>query len=407
MNKQKISPATRRAFARLGMTLLWLWVSGLMVSPVYAQQNFGPPGNPIVTAVSGNPEVDAVITVSVANLQQWSTFPDEDPWKLVPYLNGLPVDATYPVSVDFSRGRLAYHLRINEKNSTTWKDLLAPPVLTRPISLSVGLERGAIFPTKLDEEHPATLVVVEPKWAIVAVILVCSTTALCLWLGSTTGICRDSGRPPPFPGAKQPLSLAKVQMGFWFLLIFNCYLWLWITTGEEDTLNSSIPILLGISAGTAFGDNLITRSLANRAFASPANSPAAATAMCSSLAPLVSPQNGVASAAASPAGAVTDTVGVMQGAVATPISASPTFLERGTSTLFQLISDERGVTFHRLQMLAWTVALGFIFLSDVYYDLAMPHISSNLLSLMGLSTGTYLGFRVPEVTQQPDATLHT
>jgi hypothetical protein len=33
---------------------------------------------------------------------------------------------------------------------------------------------------------------------------------------------------------------------------------------------------------------------------------------------------------------------------------------------------------------------------SVYKDLAMPEFSATLLGLMGLSSGTYLGFKVPE-----------
>ena len=42
------------------------------------------------------------------------------------------------------------------------------------------------------------------------------------------------------------------------------------------------------------------------------------------------------------------------------------------------------------------VVLGVIFLVSVYNNLEMPEFSAGLLGLMGISSGTYLGFKVPE-----------
>jgi hypothetical protein len=47
-------------------------------------------------------------------------------------------------------------------------------------------------------------------------------------------------------------------------------------------------------------------------------------------------------------------------------------------------------------MVSWTIVLGIIFISSVYRNLAMPEFSGTLLTLMGISSGTYLGFKIPE-----------
>jgi hypothetical protein len=46
--------------------------------------------------------------------------------------------------------------------------------------------------------------------------------------------------------------------------------------------------------------------------------------------------------------------------------------------------------------LVWTWVLGIIFISSVYHGLQMPQFNPTLLGLMGISSGTYLGFKVPE-----------
>jgi hypothetical protein len=64
--------------------------------------------------------------------------------------------------------------------------------------------------------------------------------------------------------------------------------------------------------------------------------------------------------------------------------------------LRDILSDGSGYSFHRFQIFAWTIVLGIIFVSSVYNDLTMPEFSPTLLGLMGLSAGTYIGFKFPE-----------
>jgi hypothetical protein len=47
-------------------------------------------------------------------------------------------------------------------------------------------------------------------------------------------------------------------------------------------------------------------------------------------------------------------------------------------------------------MLAWTAVLVSIFLNGVFRTLTMPPLNPTLLALMGISAGTYLGFKFPE-----------
>jgi len=42
------------------------------------------------------------------------------------------------------------------------------------------------------------------------------------------------------------------------------------------------------------------------------------------------------------------------------------------------------------------VVLGIMFVSSVYNNLTMPEFSATLLGLMGISSGTYIGFKFPE-----------
>ncbi len=63
-----------------------------------------------------------------------------------------------------------------------------------------------------------------------------------------------------------------------------------------------------------------------------------------------------------------------------------------------ILSDAKGVSFHRFQMAAWTIVLGIIFIVQVYQFLAMPTFDGSLLTLLGISAGTYVALKGPEAT---------
>jgi len=54
-------------------------------------------------------------------------------------------------------------------------------------------------------------------------------------------------------------------------------------------------------------------------------------------------------------------------------------------------------------MLAWTLILGFVFVAKVLADRAMPEFSATTLSLLGISAGTYLGFKMPAAGAADDS----
>ena len=64
--------------------------------------------------------------------------------------------------------------------------------------------------------------------------------------------------------------------------------------------------------------------------------------------------------------------------------------------LDDILSDDDGISFHRFQIAAWTVVLIFVFIAKVYNDLSMPEFDGTLLALMGISGGTYIGFKLPD-----------
>lgn len=60
-----------------------------------------------------------------------------------------------------------------------------------------------------------------------------------------------------------------------------------------------------------------------------------------------------------------------------------------------ILSDQNQISFHRFQMVVWALVLGLVFIRSVCSALQMPQFSTNELTLMGISAGTYIVSKFP------------
>jgi hypothetical protein len=319
---------------------------------------------PRVSALTGELELGRIIDVQVDHLADWnlaiggsaairsgpaSVHPA---WQLVPYLDGRALSGVTPLAVDLGQGRLQFLLHINPTNRDTWTHLLSPLTFQRSVRFSVGLEHIDPFATDftLDSQR-AQLIVINWRWWLAAVVIVVALSVALCGLAMHTTLLMERYKTPGGALAHR-FSLAKVQLALWFFVIFSAFLVIWLVTANVDTLNSSILSTLSISAGTALGDTFVK-----------ASGPTTAT-------------------------------GVVR------VDNADAFLAPNwTARRFvrELLSDDEGCSIARFQMLAWTLALVIVFLVDVFDDLQMPVFGPELLYLLGLSTGTYVAHRVPEM----------
>jgi hypothetical protein len=143
---------------------------------------------------------------------------------------------------------------------------------------------------------------------------------------------RDTGTlAPAFAGAKNTFSLGRTQMALWTFLVAGALMFIFMVTWNQNTITSGVLVLLGISAGTTL-------------LAAVAEGP-----------PAPQPTKGFFS---------------------------------------DLLTDGTGPAVQRLQMLLFTVILAVIFVVKVINGLVMPEFDPTLLALMGISNGTYLGFKL-------------
>ena len=375
-------------------------------SAAQAQPSPSPAASPPrVIKATGDVELDDIIKVHLENLEKWAET--NDPNKLVPYISGRAIKGNYPEELQVDRGEIIYHLEITPENKSIWIDLLGEPSsLQVPVTLSVGLEDGSAFDSVHEKENPVPMTVISPRYGLIALILIATTLILLLWLARTTNIIREPG-VCPVPGKKRPYNLGRAQMAFWFFLIYASYLTIWLITGALDTITASLLALMGISAGPALGEAMID----NGKDTAKTNQVLDLTAEKQALEQSVSqtePQMEAANEAASTAlidqsnrevlnRQLTDSrtrLSQIDQQLRTLSSQQSATVSSGF--LRDILSDSSGYSFHRFQIFAWTIVLGIIFVSSVYNNLNMPEFSTTLLGLMGLSAGTYIGFKFPE-----------
>jgi hypothetical protein len=364
-----------------------------------------PAPQPKVTGYQGHLELDDIIQVEIANLAEWAKTNDVS--KLVPFLNGRAIRGNYPEEIHVSKNHVHFHLHITAENRDAWVDLLGePPGTIRPVAFSVGLENQAPFDTVFDQNNKIPLTVISPVYGVIALVVVLVTLALFVWLARTTNLIREPGACP-VPGKLKPYNLGRTQMAFWFFLIYVSYLVIWLVTDALDTITPSLLGLMGISAGTALADVLIDSGKDSTNENQQQDLIAEKQSLEQSIPGLQSQIDSInAKATLMPEDTSNrDSLNKqLQDArtrlaqVTQQIQALSPSAATGTSRGFvaDILSDSSGYSFHRFQIAAWTIVLGIMFISSVYNKLTMPEFSATLLGLMGISSGTYIGFKFPE-----------
>lgn len=366
-----------------------------------------PVPEPKVVALEGNLELDDLIKVKLERLNDWAEV--NDPTKLVPYINGLAIRGNYPEEIHASKNHLQFHLEISPANKQMWIDLLGEPRAARkPVAFSVGLEDKSPFDSAIDQSRPVLLTVISPVYGWVALVIVLLTLILLIWLARTTNLIRD-GSECPVPGKLRPYNLGRAQMAFWFFLIYASYMTIWLITGALDTITSSLLALMGISAGTALSEAMIDSGKLT-ANAGQLQSLSAEKQSLEQTIPELQTQLDALNAKTTLSPEDTsnrDSLNKqLQDRRARLALINPQLEQLEASAdaavsknfIRDILRDASGYSFHRFQIFAWTIVLGIIFVSSVYNSLTMPEFSATLLGLMGLSSGTYIGFKFPEKT---------
>jgi hypothetical protein len=361
----------------------------------------------VTKVVGGHLELDDIILLEVDHLADWMNTGTHDAKKLVPYINGRAIRGNYPEEIHATNNQLQFHLELTPLNKDVWTDLLGAPSAThRLVSLSIGPEDEGPFKSVFDQTHEVPLTVISPVYGVVALLVVLLTVIIFIWLARTTNMIRATG-PAPGVGKLRPYNLGRTQMAFWFFLIYVSYLVIWLITNALDTITASLLGLMGISAGTALSEAMIDSGKDTAQSAQLQELTAEREAIeqkISGLQAQIDNLNALTSPTAESL-ASRDSLNQQLQEVRTRLAqvndqsqalTRPDSTNASVSFIRDILSDSSGYSFHRFQIFAWTIVLGIIFVSAVYNSLNMPDFSPTLLGLMGISSGTYIGFKFPE-----------
>ena len=185
-------------------------------------------------------------------------------------------------------------------------------------------------------------------------------------------------------------SLGKSQMAFWGLLVVLTFAGIWFVTDTMERIPKQVLILLGISGATGLSAIVIGE---NKKAAEKAE-------LQSTLTKLREDQQKLETDKFTAPGAFPPSNEARLGEIRSKIAELSRELASAQSAGFwrDICDDGNGMSFHRLQVVIWTAVLGAVFVDSVMRVMSMPEFPESLLFLMGISNGTYLGFKIPEKT---------
>lgn len=379
------------------------------------------------TPANGPIRFQNVVVVKVDGLDKYLSDSKADIHSLILFINHRPLPGLTARRLATSgddKDRIEFDLtraaNVSESDlkilHATWDSLMGAPApypgYARYVDVTVGLKDQPFESTA----QPVNLIVIPEflGWGGIGAVVILAITVLLVSLAVGSDLLRDPGPPLPKLDAagnpvvdsqnkpqfeRKPYSLARVQMAIWFWTIIVSYVFIWVVIGETGSLTGQVLAILGISTLTFFGSRAmdVRNENANQQTARQLNDSLAAKKR--ELADLDS-QILTAPDTQKPAlqtqreqkqKQLQDLVQQIADFEAlTPANRiSTTFLE-------DILSDANGVNFHRFQIFAWTLVVVVVFAENVWRNLNMPTLNDYLLTLMGMSSATYVAGKQSE-----------
>jgi len=309
------------------------------------------------------------------------------------WMEGVEPEKGEPIRLANGDGEFHFRLDRNTQNNRIWAELLGSPPLFKkesfiiPVNVSVGLENDYPLMPKNDTASTFHIKRIHRAWfwgcftgALISIIWLLALVKKRGLLSNRVLDLRNieiwnpntQDRLFSKPTSKPPYSMGRFQMAFWSVLIIVSFLFIWLITDAYDILTASILALLGISTGTSLSATIIDD---NKQKAQIEETKALQLKFDDPT-----------------------TLQTEKPLLLDKIKGNVLQLESKPSKGFfrDILEDANGISFHRWQMLMWTLVLGLLFIYTVWKRLSMPDFDPILLALQGITSGTYLGFKFPE-----------
>jgi hypothetical protein len=314
------------------------------------------------------------------------------------FANGIDTGVTAQ-KIDAVTGAMTFPLDRNEKNRAIWAPFLYNPLFQRreEMFLSVGLNGEKPLPRL----PTSNMKIIFDKLYLVGLmwlwpLLVVAIVIVTILYARNSDMLRDG---PKVGDVRQTYSLARVQMAWWFVLIVVAFVLIWVVTGDRDTIPASALGLMGISAATALTAVAITPRGDERAAAERGRLTKIKTSAATRIQELDAEIATTANPAAN-AKLVQLKADAQKEIDEANIAIAHVRNYYPSQNLWtDIVTDTRGsVALDRFQIVVWTIVIGGIFIASVIWELTMPEFSVTLLALMGISSGTYVGFKTAQKT---------
>jgi hypothetical protein len=386
-----------------GLFLMAETVSGEPIKPVSAPKvdRAYLDGSPNISRAA----LSDIIVVHVINLKALlSGTPENNVKQLRLFINSLEIEGAAPIGwyINGDDGLVKFLMQRTPASNKTWNALLGYPEFGEEffdihLAVSTGLMGHSPIPTDVDNNKKFSFVRISPPWLAGCIVLILIYFGVLFMWARKTPMLRDAPADltqlgiPGLAAGNAPYSLGKVQMAFWFSIVLTSYAFIWLITDDYELINSGTLVLIGIGAGTGLGAISINNNKEQAAI--------------KKIKILQAQQNDLKQATAQltamlPAAGVDEKINYnafLENQLTTNINELINNLKIGKDNfLNDILSDENGISFHRLQMVAFTIVLGMVFIYSVWANLSMPDFSPTLLTMQGITAGTYLGFKVPE-----------
>ena len=332
------------------------------------------------------------------------------------FLDDFPMRGLHPVAISYASNSLRFEvLRRDKTNSDQWMSLFKSTAGWQPaVTPSVGFEDDLEHVTSASSGSFYFREYSSAGWTAGAVAVVAFAFLLLMVYGAKSNLLREITpfkekdfklKPIPLltwlPGLgkvratgreRPPFSLGRVQMAIWFLVIFVCYVFLWLVLDERNSFNATALTLLGITTTTG----LISRAID----VSKRDGVSELQAEQSQLDARQTELEAKPHALSDSLKAELMTVKARSAEASKKITEATIPADEHTSEGFftDILSDENGISLQRLQFLGWTLVLCLVFVAGVLNNYAMPDFDNTLLGLMGVSSGAFLGFSFPRRT---------
>ena len=225
------------------------------------------------------------------------------------------------------------------ETSGYWRRLLGQPSAAGIVPIVLGIaEEGQPLPAATIRATPVRNGGVSSQIGLRVFrpgLMWLAGTGLVLMLAGIAGLARSTALLRDGRSRYSRYSLARVQMAWWFAATIAGFAYIWLVTGQyQGVIGSATFVLLGIAGATA--------------------------------------------------------------GAARVVDGPKTRSEPLSRGFFADIAGAERIELHRLQIIAWTIVLGGIYVWNVLADFTLTDFDANLLALAGVVNGVYVGLKTQE-----------